>query len=98
MIYEYAYLYITPGREGEFEEALLGARPILASADGCLGVELHRDAETSGNYLLRVGWQTLAHHIEAFPKSEQAPKFAAAIEHFFAREPDLRHFEAAAVG
>ncbi|MFF8288918.1 antibiotic biosynthesis monooxygenase family protein [Streptomyces sp. NPDC016309] len=98
MIHEYAYLYITPGREEEFEQALLAGAPILESAEGCLSVELHRDVETQGSYLLRVGWETLAHHLDGFPRSEQAPRFAAAIEHFFAKEPELRHFSAEPVG
>lgn len=92
MIHEYAYLYITPGREQEFEQALLSAAPILESAEGCQSVELRRDVETPGSYLLRVGWATLEDHIEKFPKSQQASRFAEAIEHFFDREPTLRHF------
>lgn len=96
MIYEYAYLYITSGREEDFEKALLAAAPILESAEGCQSVDLHRDVETQGSYLLRVGWATLEDHVEKFPASEQAPRFAAAIEHFFAREPTLRHFTAEA--
>ncbi|MGW2816028.1 antibiotic biosynthesis monooxygenase family protein [Streptomyces sp. NPDC001415] len=98
MIYEYAYLYITPGREEEFEQALLAAAPILESAEGCHSVELHRDVETEGAYLLRVGWATLEDHTEKFFKSEQAPRFAEAIDHFFDREPTLRHFAADPVG
>lgn len=94
MIYEYAYLYIVPGREEDFEKALLDAAPILKSATGCLSIDLHRDVETRGSYLLRIGWETLEDHLEKFPASEQAPRFAAAIEHFFAREPTLRHFAA----
>jgi MFS family permease len=94
VIYEYAYLYITPGRDREFERALLAAAPILESAEGCQSVELHRDVETSGAYLLRVGWATLEDHVEKFPVSEQAGRFAEAIEQFFDREPTLRHFAA----
>ena len=98
MIYEYAYLYITAGREEEFEKSLVAAAPILESAPGCLSVDLHRDAETRGSYLLRVGWASLEDHLERFPASEQAPRFAEAIEHFFAREPTLRHFAAQPCG
>jgi heme-degrading monooxygenase HmoA len=94
VIYEYAYLYITHGQELEFEQALLAAAPILESAEGCQSVELHGDVETKGAYLLRVGWATLEDHIDKFPRSEQAKRFAEAIEHFFAREPTLRHFTA----
>jgi MFS family permease len=92
VIYEYAYLYITAGREKEFERALIASASILRSADGCQSVDLHRDAETPGAYLLRVGWGTLEDHLEKFPRSEQAGLFAKAIEKFFDHEPDLRHF------
>ncbi|ANP52989.1 heme-degrading monooxygenase HmoA [Streptomyces griseochromogenes] len=98
MIYEYAYLYITRGREAEFERALVAASPILRSAEGCRSVDLYRDVEAEGPYLLRVGWASLEDHVEKFPKSKQAPEFAAAIEHFFDREPTLRHFDSQPVG
>ncbi|MGW7018647.1 antibiotic biosynthesis monooxygenase family protein [Streptomyces decoyicus] len=98
MIYEYAYLYITAGREDEFEQALVEASPILKSAEGCQSVDLYRDVETTGSYLLRVGWAHLDDHLEKFPKSEQAGRFAAAIERFFDREPTLRHFDSRPVG
>jgi len=98
MIYEYAYLSIIPGREEEFEKALICAAPILKSAEGCRSVDLHRDVETQGSYLLRIGWATLDDHLQKFPASDQAPRFAAAIEHFFAGEPTLRHFDAQSCG
>ncbi|GHF28351.1 hypothetical protein GCM10010218_06830 [Streptomyces mashuensis] len=98
MIYEYAYLYVTPGQEEEFEQALLAARPVLLSAEGCRSVDLHRDAESPGCYLLRVGWETLEHHLVDFFKSEQAVRFGQAIDHFFARPAELRHFEERPVG
>ncbi|MGH1551249.1 hypothetical protein ACRAWF_00525 [Streptomyces sp. L7] len=45
-----------------------------------------------------MGWASLEDHVEKFPKSEKAPKFAAAIEHFFDREPTLRHFDSQPAG
>ncbi len=98
MIYEHAYLWIKEGEEERFEHELLSGRSILASAEGCHSVELFRDVETPGGYLLRVGWETLAHHLERFPTSPQAPAFADVVEKFFAREPELRHFDATPVG
>jgi heme-degrading monooxygenase HmoA len=97
MIYEHAYLWIKEGEKQRFESELLAGRSILTSAEGCRSVELFRDAETPGAYLLRIGWETLAHHVERFPASPQAPAFAEVVEKFFAREPELRHFYSAPV-
>ncbi|MCA6093132.1 antibiotic biosynthesis monooxygenase [Streptomyces sp. SCA3-4] len=97
MIYEYAYLDVAPGREKEFEQAVLAGRPILASADGCTSVDLYPDVETPGSYLLRIGWETLEKHLVDFPASKQAPEWAAAIEHFIVGQPVLRHFDATAL-
>jgi heme-degrading monooxygenase HmoA len=93
MIYENAYLWITQGKEKEFEQAFERGRPVLASANGCTSVHLFRDVETSSAYLLRVGWEKLEDHVEIFPNSEQAGQFANLIEGYFAREPILRHFD-----
>ncbi|WP_067449683.1 antibiotic biosynthesis monooxygenase family protein [Actinomadura macra] len=97
MIYEHAYLWIKAGQEHRFERELLSGRSILAAADGCHSVELFRDVERSGAYLLRIGWESLAHHVERFPISPQAPAFAEVVEKFFAREPELRHFDSTPV-
>ncbi|MFD9940406.1 antibiotic biosynthesis monooxygenase family protein [Nonomuraea sp. NPDC059023] len=94
MIFEYAYLYITPGREEEFERAFRQASPLLLAAEGCTSADLHRDAEASGRYLVRVGWESLSHHLDLFPDSENAAELAKAIEPYFAKPPELRHFEA----
>jgi len=93
MIYENAYLWITEGKEKEFEQAFERGRPVLASADGCTSVHLFRDVETSSAYLLRVGWEKLEDHLEKFLNSERAGRFIDLIESFFAREPILRHFD-----
>jgi heme-degrading monooxygenase HmoA len=94
---EHAYLTITPGREAEFEAAFLDARPVLTGASGCQEAELFRDSEEPGSYLLRVGWETLADHLEVFPASAAGEKFASQVAHFFASTPQVRHFDAAAV-
>lgn len=97
MIYENAYLWVTSGREEEFEEALRQGWRVLASAEGCRSVELFRDVEAPGAYLLRVGWETLEHHLEVFPGTPLAKQFADVVEQFFDREPVLRHFDSTAV-
>ena len=97
MIYENAYLWIKEGKDQEFEKEVESGSSILASVEGCVSIELFRDVETPGAYLLRIGWQTLAHHVEHFPTTPQAPKFAQVVEKYFAREPVLRHFDSVPV-
>jgi heme-degrading monooxygenase HmoA len=97
MVVENAYLYVTPGTEEEFERAFAKGRPILAGAEGCERVELFRDAERPSSYLLRVTWQRLADHLEVFPRSVAARRFAELVVGFFAEEPEVRHFAATEV-
>lgn len=97
-VVEHAHLMITPGREAEFEAAFLGAHSILTGAAGCREAELFRDSEEPGSYLLRVRWETLKDHLEVFPASEAGAEFGSKVAHFFASAPQVRHFDAAAVG
>ncbi|MBP2364336.1 antibiotic biosynthesis monooxygenase family protein [Pseudonocardia parietis] len=92
MVVEYAYITVVPGRESDFEEAFAKAEPILAAAHGCRSTALHRDVEHLGSYLLRVGWERLEDHLEAFPTSEAGKEFAGHVAHFFAEPPVVRHF------
>jgi heme-degrading monooxygenase HmoA len=98
VVVEHAYLVITPGREEEFEAAFGAAAPVLAGAAGCRGAELFADAEQRGGYLLRVRWERLADHLEVFPASPAGTEFAAAVAHFFAEPPTVRHFAEDPVG
>ena len=93
MVVEHAYIAVEPTRQDEFEEAYAAAVPTLLGAQGCEAAALFRDAETPGGYLLRVSWQRLSDHLEAFPSSGAGKEFGRAIAHFFVIEPEVRHFE-----
>lgn len=98
MVVEHAYISVDPARRAEFEAAYAKAEPILAGAQGCTGTALFRDVERPGGYLLRVGWQRLADHLEVFPTSDAGRAFAAHVAGFFTGAPEVRHFEVESVG
>lgn len=93
MIVENAYLQIIAGQESEFERAFAKALPILAAAQGCASVQLFRDAERHAAYLLRVAWERLEDHTEAFPASHAGRQFAQHVAGFLDGEPVVRHFD-----
>lgn len=97
-IVEHAHLLIAAGREAEFEAAYLEADSLLTSSPGCLEAGLFRDSEEPGSYLLRVRWEKLTDHTEAFPASADGQKFVSIVGPFFASPPTVRHFDAGAVG
>jgi heme-degrading monooxygenase HmoA len=97
-VVEHAHLMITAGREKEFEEAYLEAEPLLTGSSGCQEAGLFRDSEEPSSYLLRVRWEKLADHLEVFPASAEGQKFVSIVGPFFASTPQVRHFDADAVG
>jgi heme-degrading monooxygenase HmoA len=98
MVVEHAYIRVLPGQEADFEAAFARAQPLLAAAAGCQASALFPDVERRGGYLLRVHWERLADHLEAFPRSDAGVKFAAEVAHFFDGEPEVRHFAARPLG
>jgi heme-degrading monooxygenase HmoA len=54
MILEVAILDVRPGSEAAFEAAFAEARPLIASIDGFLGLELRRCLEKPSRYVLLV--------------------------------------------
>lgn len=93
MIYEHAHLVIAPAAVEDFEKAVSTAREHLLAAPGCREVAVHRSVDRPGTYLLRVGWDRIADHLEVFPTTPQAAALAATIGGFFAEPPLVVHFE-----
>jgi len=93
MIYEHAHLRIAEEDRAAFENAASQARKILLSAAGCRDVQIKRSVDEPGLYLLRVGWDSIEHHLEHFPHSEQAEALGKLIGHLFAAEPVVTHFD-----
>jgi heme-degrading monooxygenase HmoA len=97
VIYEHAHLVIKKGDEDAFEKAFLAARPILESAPGCHTAELFRSADVHATYLLRVGWNRVTDHVDIFPTTPQAARFAEHVAKYFDTAPTVTHVESHAV-
>lgn len=92
VIYEHAYLKIAAERADEFQSAFDGAEHELANAPGCRSVELVRSIDDPETYLLKVGWRRVEDHVDVFPTTENAKRFAHAVAGFFESEPLVLHF------
>jgi len=64
MIMEHAWLPVTPGREEEFMSSILAALPLIESAPGCHGAEVHRQIENPSTFLLVVQWTSVEAHMD----------------------------------
>ena len=92
MILESAMLSIRPGQDDAFQDALVKARPLIASSAGFKGIEVRPCIEAPGRYLLLVWWETLADHTEGFRGSDRYPKWKALLHHFYDPFPTVEHF------
>ena len=94
MILEVADIRITPGRQAEFEAAIVqGVGTVIARAEGYLGHQVHKCSETPERYLLMIRWQTLEHHTVAFRGGPLFPQWRAIVGPYFAAAPNVEHFE-----
>ena len=97
MILESAMLSIRPGADAAFRDALVKARPLIASSKGFKGIEVRPCIEAPGRFLLLVWWDTLEDHTEGFRGSDRYPKWKALLHHFYDPFPVVEHFSASVV-
>jgi heme-degrading monooxygenase HmoA len=98
VIVEHAEINVTTGREDEFVAAFPQARAVLSQADGFRWAELHRGVERTSTFLLLVGWDTLAAHVDGFRSSDLFVQWRAIIGPFFAEPPRVEHYAAVTAG
>ncbi len=92
MIMEHAALRVTPGRERDFESAVVRALVTLESAPGCHGAEVRAQLEDPSNYLLLVRWESLSAHGD-FRASAQFEQWRSLTHPFYVEPPDVRHYD-----
>lgn len=93
MILEVADIRIQPGRQAEFDEALLRAlRTVMSRAAGCRGWKINKGIETPERYVLMIFWETLEAHTEGFRGGPLFAEWRAIIGPFFAAPPSIEHF------
>lgn len=92
MILEVAVLDVRPGSEDAFEAAFREARPLIAAADGYLGLNLRRCVERPSRYVLLVRWRTLEDHTEGFRGSPDYLRWKELLHHFYDPFPTVEHY------
>jgi quinol monooxygenase YgiN len=93
MIFELARLSVDPAKAADFEAAVARAAPFFQTAEGCHGMALERIIETPGDYLLRVTWASIEHHMVAFRNSDNFQQWRALAGPFFLTPPQVTHSE-----
>lgn len=74
-----------------FEAAVAMAKPHFLSAEGCLGLALHRLVETPEVYRLIVKWRTVEDHMVTFRQSEGFLRWRELASPFFIKAPAVTH-------
>jgi heme-degrading monooxygenase HmoA len=94
MILEVADIRIQPDRQAEFDAAIReGVESVVRHAKGFRGYQVQRCIETQGRYLLMISWDTLENHTVDFRGGPLFPQWRAIVGPFFAKPPEVEHFE-----
>lgn len=92
MILEMAVLNVLAGMQGEFEEAMQKARPLIAASKGFHSLELRKCIETPNRYLLLVQWEELEDHTIGFRQSDRYQTWRELLHRFYDPFPLVEHY------
>jgi heme-degrading monooxygenase HmoA len=93
MILEVADIRIVPGKQAEFDAAILhGIRTVISQAQGFQGFKVNKGVESPERYILQIFWATLEDHTVAFRQGPLFPQWRAIVGPYFAQPPVVEHF------
>ena len=93
MILEVADIRIHPGKQAEFDQAILrGVKTVVSKAKGYLGFRVNKSIETPERYLLFIVWETLENHTVDFRQGPAFTEWRAIVGPYFAQPPFVEHF------
>jgi heme-degrading monooxygenase HmoA len=93
MILELADFRITPGRQAEFDAAIVrGVQTVISRAKGFRGFKVNKSIETPERYVLMIFWDTVEDHMVGFRQSAAFTEWRAIVGPFFAAPPQVEHF------
>ena len=93
MILELADLRIHPGKQAEFDAAIVkGVQPVISKAKGFRGYKVNKGIETPERYLLMIFWDTLENHTVDFRQSPAFQQWRAIVGSYFASPPAVEHY------
>ncbi|GAA2234259.1 antibiotic biosynthesis monooxygenase [Herbiconiux moechotypicola] len=91
--WEIAEFVVTPGSEEKFAELVELSLPIFEAAEGFHSLTLDRAVDKDSTFLLRIEWETVAHHTEIFTASEGFTVFVDRVTPLYAEPPRVYHTE-----
>jgi heme-degrading monooxygenase HmoA len=94
MILEIADIRITPGKQAEFDAAILrGLETVVSRATGFRGWKVNKGIESPERYVLMIFWETLENHTVDFRQGPLFAEWRAIVGPFFAQPPQVEHFD-----
>ena len=97
MFLELADIRIAPGKNAEFDAAIVrGIDTVASRAAGFRGFQVHKGIESPERYVLMIFWDTLENHTVDFRQGPLFPPWRAIVGPYFASPPQVEHFEAVA--
>lgn len=93
MILELADIRIQPGKQSEFDEAIVrGVQTVISKARGFRGYKVQKGIESPERYVLMIFWETLENHTVDFRESPAFGEWRAIVGPYFAAPPQVEHF------
>lgn len=93
MILELADIQIQPGKQAEFNEAVVrGVKTVISQAQGFRGYKINHGVESPERYVLMIFWETLENHTVDFRESPAFQEWRGIVGPFFAAPPKVEHF------
>ncbi len=94
MILELADIQILPGKQAEFDAAIVhGVKDVISQSKGFRGYKINKGIESPERYVLMIFWDTLENHTVDFRGSEAFTQWRGIVGPFFASPPKVEHFE-----
>lgn len=93
MILELADIRIQPGKQSEFDEAIVrGVQTVISKARGFRGYKVQKGIESPERYVLMIFWETLENHTVDFRESPAFGEWRTIVGPYFAAPPQVEHF------
>ncbi|MEW6688085.1 MAG: antibiotic biosynthesis monooxygenase family protein [Pseudomonadota bacterium] len=93
MVLELADIRIQPGRQPEFDAAIVkGVETVISKAKGFRGYKVNKGIESPERYVLMIFWDTVENHTVDFRQSPAFQQWRAIVGPFFASPPAVEHY------
>ena len=94
MILEIADIRIQPGKQQEFDAAIVrGVEQVIAKSKGFHGYKVNRGIESPERYVLMIFWETLENHTVDFRGSPLFQQWRDIVGPYFSGPPAVEHFD-----